>query len=225
MQYSKLLDCLHEYAESDFALFQKKLIFTKYTIMGVRTPILRKLAKTFQADWREILTFPNVYYEVVFLKLTMISQLPLEEFVEQLPGAVALMDNWALCDQCKAKCISKNRKSLLPTLEMLFQSREEYAQRYVLVTLLTYYMEEGYLPMIWGYIQQANNEYYYVHMAMAWLIAEVLVKFYEVGITWLQQEAIPSKTHNKAIQKAIESYRLTQTEKEHLRSLKIKMKI
>ena len=224
MTYLKLIETLREVAEEDFANFQRKLIFTKYEILGVRTPMLRTIAKRYQSEWKDILTFPNEYYEVVFLKLTMIAKLPFEQFVKHLPSCISLMDNWALCDQMKAPAIKKNRESFLPILEEIFQTGGEYGERYVLVTLLSYYIEDDYLPMLRTYMYRANTNLYYIHMAVAWLLAEILIKHYDFGLQTLQAKELDAKTHNKAIQKGIESYRITQLQKEQLRSLKIKEK-
>ena len=221
MTYLKFLDILYTYAETEFAAFQKRLIFTKYPIMGVRTPTLRKLAKEYAAHWEEVFAFPNEYYEVIFIKLTMISALPYEQFVQYVDECVALIDNWALCDSFKSKSISKHKEEFLPILEKIFQEGGEFEQRYPLVVLLCEYVEEKYLSIIEDFICRADVTLYYVHMAVAWLIAEVLVKEYDYGVSLLQKGTIAAKTHNKAIQKAIESYRLTQEQKEFLRSLKI----
>ena len=134
------------------------------------------------------------------------------------------MDNWALCDQMKAPAIKKNRESFLPILEEIFQSGGEYGERYVLVTLLSYYVEDDYLPMLRTYMYRANTNLYYIHMAVAWLLAEILIKHFDFGFQTLQAKELDAKTHNKAIQKGIESYRITQLQKEQLRSLKIKEK-
>lgn len=222
MTYSEFLDVLASHAEEEFATFQKRLIFTKYSILGVRTPTMRKLAKEYAKDFEEIIRFPDEYYEVVFIKLTMISALPYEGYLQYLEYGVSLMDNWALCDSFKAKCIARHKEELLPVLKELFERGGEYEQRYPLVVLLFAYVEEKYLPAIEQFIRRANTQYYYVHMAVAWLIAEVVVKQYSFGITLLQNPIVDGKTQNKAIQKAIESYRLPTQQKEFLRSLKIK---
>lgn len=224
MTYSEFLDILAPYAEDSFALFQKRLIITERRVMGVRTPTLRKIAKQYASHIDEVFSFPDEYYEIAFIKLTMASGLPYERFLEYLDRCIALMDNWALCDCFKANCIKRRKDDFLPVLQKLFQKGGEYEQRYPLVVLLSEYMEEKYLPFIENCLAQANTEYYYVHMATAWLIAEVLVKEYSFGVRLLQKKLVDAKTHNKAIQKAIESYRLSQEQKEYLRSLKIKKK-
>ena len=222
MTYSEFLNILHSYSEKEFAAFQKKLIFTNREILGVRTATMRKLAKKYLPILDDLLSFPDEYYETVFIKLTAVSLLPYEKFVEKLKYCVGLMDNWALCDCFKAKCIKEHKDAFLSVLDTLFQQGTEFFQRYVLVVLLAEYTENGYEYVLERYLFAANAEPYYVHMAIAWLTAEILVKNYDFGLRILGQNKLPAKTHNKAIQKAIESYRLTKQQKEYLRSLKIK---
>ena len=222
MTYSEFLNILHSYSEKEFAAFQKKLIFTNREILGVRTATMRKLAKKYLPILDDLLSFPDEYYETVFIKLTAVSLLPYEKFVKKLKYCVGLMDNWALCDCFKAKCIKEHKDAFLSVLDTLFQQGTEFFQRYVLVVLLAEYTENGYEDVLERYIFAANAEPYYVHMAIAWLTAEILVKNYDFGLRILEQNKLPAKTHNKAIQKAIESYRLTKQQKEYLRSLKIK---
>lgn len=224
MTYSEFIDKILPFAEKDFACFQRKLIFTDRKILGVRTPILRKLAKELVDSVEDLLSFPDEYYETIFITLTAVSLLPYEQFLLYVERCVALMDNWALCDGFKGKCIKKNKDAFLNVLEGLFNKGGEYFERYVLVVFLTEYVEEKYLPLIKSYMRRSNTQYYYVHMAVAWLTAEILVKENAEGINILKEGFLPQKTHNKAIQKAIESYRLTHEQKEYLRSLKIKTK-
>jgi len=222
MTYSEFIDELQANAEPSYAAFHARLTPTNYKIMGVRVPTMRKIAKKLQGDLETLFAFPNEYYEVVFIKLTIVSLLPYERFVEYVEPCVALMDNWAHCDSFKAKCIRKNKEKFLPVLEKIFQNGDEFSQRYVLVTLLSEYVEKKYLPLIEDYIRRADTVPYYVHMAVAWLLAEILIKEYDDGVKLLKKGVTSPKTHDKAIQKAIESYRLTNEQKEFLRSLKIK---
>lgn len=224
MTYSEFLNKITPYAEEGFADFQRRLIFTERKILGIRTPKLREIAKNLSVDIPTLLSFPNEYYEVVFIKLTAVSALPYDEFVRYLPHCVALMDNWALCDSFKGKYIKKHKVEFLPVLEELFASGGEFFMRYVLVVLLGEYVEEEYLPLLKEYLRRADLSFYYVRMAAAWLTAEILVKEYEAGVQLLKEEILTAETHNKAIQKAIESYRLTAEQKESLRSLKRKNK-
>ena len=224
MRYLELLDILNENKELVYADFQRRLIPTKSVILGVRTPTMRKIVKEVvkTTEIEEILAFPDEYFETTFVKLTTVSALPYERFVKYVERCVELMDNWASCDCFKAKCLKKHKDEFLPVLERIFAKGGEFEQRYVLVVLLGEYMEEKYLPIAEGYISRANAAPYYVHMALAWLTAEILVKHYDYGVKLLQKGILVPRTHNKAIQKAIESYRLNQEQKEYLRSLKIK---
>ena len=224
MTYSEFIEKITPFAEEEFAKFQRKLIFTDRKILGIRTPTMRRLAKEFFTCLDELFSFPNEYYETVFIKLTAISMLPYERFLAYLERSVVLMDNWALCDSFKAKCITKHKEEFLDVLKTLFQRGGEYFERYVFVVFLTEYVEKKYLPLITSYIKRANTQLYYVHMAVAWLVAEILIKEYDAGVALLKERILSAKTHNKAIQKATESYRLSIAQKEYLRSLKIKTK-
>lgn len=222
MEYSTFLNELKTYAEKDFAKFQRKLIPTQQTILGVRTPTMRKLAKKYQAEYKDIFSFPDDYFEVTFIKLAQIAVLPYTQFIQYVEACVDKIDNWAICDCFKAKCLFKQKTDFIPILEKLFVNKGEFYQRYVLVVLLSTYIEEGYLPLIESFLKRADKTKYYVYMAAAWLTAEVLVKHYDYGVQWLQTKILDVKTHNKAIQKARESYRLSKEQKGFLKSLKIK---
>ena len=213
MKYSEFLQYLQGYAEGDFAAFQRKLIPTKQQILGIRTPTLRRIAKQCQDKLPEIFAFPDDVYEITFLKLTMVSALAYDGFLTYLNDCVEKIDNWA-------KAIQKHRDEFLSVLEKLFQHGGEFYERYVLVSLLSWYVEDQYLNRIEQYLIRADTSLYYVHMAVAWLAAEILIKEYEKGVHILKRGILDTKTHNKAIQKAIESYRLNKEQKDFLRSLK-----
>ena len=223
MNYLELLNELKGAAEIDFAKFQEKLIPTQQKILGVRTPIMRNIAKKYQADFQEIFAFPDEYYEVTFIKLTQVSKLPYEQFIGLLEQCVQKIDNWATCDSFKAISICNRQEEFLHILNRLFKTQKEFYQRYVLVVFLTEYMQEKWLPTIKNYLQLADTSHFYVHMAAAWLTAEIIIKHYDYGVTLLKESVLDIKTHNKAIQKARESFRLTTKQKEFLNSLKIKI--
>ena len=130
MLYSDFLNNLKSYAETDFAEFQRRLIPTQREILGVRTPTLRRFAKEYQGDLNELFSYPDEYYETVFIKLTVVSRLPYAQFLVYLEKCVALIDNWALCDSFKCKAITKHRQEFLPILDKLFLDGREFYQRY-----------------------------------------------------------------------------------------------
>ena len=220
--YDELLQELKENAEPDYAAFHKRLLKNdNINVLGVRVPVLRKLAKKYKNQIDPLLCCDDGYYEVTFLKLQAVALLPYEEFIKYVDKCVPLIDNWATCDCFAPKCITAHREEFLPYIKSFIASGEEFSQRFALTTLLHFYVEEGYLPLIFDVVQnEVNLNFYYVHMAAAWLIAEVLVKYYGDGAEFLNRNSLDVKTHNKAIQKACESYRLTKEQKDFLKGLK-----
>ena len=158
MDYSQFLAMLNGYAEPSFADFQRKLISTNQQIIGVRTSTLRKISRTYQSKLNEVLAYPNEIYEVVFIKLTMISSLSFERFKKYLDYAVSIMDNWATCDSFKGKYIRQNKQAFLSTIDRIFRHGGEFYERYALVALLTNYVESEYLPLLRSYLVVANTD-------------------------------------------------------------------
>ncbi len=221
MTYADFLQELKRHAEPELASFHGRLIKQPpERLLGVRTPIMRKIAKTVSVE--EVLAFPDDYYEVTFIKLTAISYLPYEQLIEYLDRAIPLITNWALCDSFKPKCIAKNKADFLQYVDRYYKMGTEFSIRFALVTLLGFYVEKDYLSFIFERLRKTDCSAYYVHMAAAWLTAEILVKHYDDGVAFLRERALDQKTYNKSIQKAIESYRLTNEQKEFLKTLKIK---
>ncbi len=222
--YEQLLAELYENAEPEYAAFHKRLLKNdNINVLGVRVPVLRKIAKEFKDELPELLKLPDDYYEVTFVKLQAAALLPYGEFVKVVDGCVELIDNWASCDCFKAASIKKHREEFLPFVKKYLGVNREFYQRFALVTLLNFYVEDGYFDTIFESVLKADTRYYYVHMAAAWLIAEVIIKNYDAGTAFLKENKLDVKTHNKAIQKACESYRLTKEQKEYLKTLKRKI--
>lgn len=229
----ELLCELESLAEPQYAEFHKRLLKNdKINVLGVRVPVMRKIAKRYKNDIDPLLCLNDDCYEITFVKLQAVSLLPWDEFIKHVDKCVSLIDNWATCDCFAPKCISGHKDEFLPYIFSYAESGGEFTQRFALTTLLHFYVEEKYLQTIYDIVQEnVDLELYYVHMAAAWLIAEVLVKFYDDGVKFLKSNAesydsekgsefINIKTHNKAIQKACESYRLTNEQKDFLRGLK-----
>lgn len=219
--YEELISKLKSVSDSGYASFHSKLLNNpNINVIGVRTPVLRKLAKEYEGDIERLLNLPDEYYEVTFLKLIVASRLPFEEFTKVVGRCVEIIDNWACCDCFKAVCIKKHREEFLPFVKAYLGVNREFYQRYALVTLLHFYVDEEHINLITESVERANTRYYYVHMAAAWLIAEIIVKHYEKGVEYLKLKRLDKATHNKAVSKACESYRVTQEQKRELRALK-----
>ena len=218
--YEELLAELKAQAEPEYAAFHKRLLKNdKINVLGVRVPTLRKLAKRYKNAIDPLISLNDEYYEVTFIKLQAVALLPYEQFINYVDKCVPLIDNWATCDCFAPKCISGRKEEFLPYISK-YLNGGEFPQRFALTTLLHFYVEEQYLQIISQTVRKSDRNLYYVHMAAAWLIAEVLVKFYDNGVEYLKRGELDIKTHNKAIQKACESYRLTKEQKDFLRGLK-----
>lgn len=221
MPYRQFLEELESCADESYKAFHKKLLKNEnIRVLGVRVPALRKLAKKYHDRVDELMTYPDEYYEVTFVKLTAVSLLGFGEFIKYVDRCVPLIDNWATCDCFSPKCIKSHREQFLPYIERYAVVDGEFYQRFALTTLLHFYVEEEYLPIIFSLCESCDTGYYYVHMAVAWLVAETLVKQGESAEKFLLKNSLDKKTHNKAIQKACESFRLFDEKKNYLKGLK-----
>lgn len=221
MSYQEFLSELNNFADEKYRDFHCRLLKNdSIRVLGIRVPQLRKLAKKYASRLDELLTFPDEYYEVTFIKLTAVSYLPYEDFIRYVDRCVPLIDNWATCDCFTPKCIAKHQEDFLPYVRRYVQNEGEFYQRFALTTMLHYYVEERYLGEIFTITDKSNTQLYYVHMAAAWLIAETLIKNYERAKGYLLKNTLDKKTHNKAIQKACESYRLSIERKNELKGIK-----
>jgi 3-methyladenine DNA glycosylase AlkD len=219
MTYDELLAVLNENVDEKYRAFQKKLISTKAQILGVRVPILRKIAKQF-TNVESYINFSDEYYEVTFIKITAVSQLPFEKFITYLDKILPTLDNWCTVDSFSPKCIQKNRDKFLPYIREYIKSKNVFERRFALTTLLKYYVDEWYLEVIFSLLEECDTSDYYVSMAAAWLVAEVLAKYYDRGLGFLYEQSLDRATHNKAIQKARESLRLSNDRKNYIKGLK-----
>ncbi len=222
MNYSELKEIFYQNSTSsnDYKDFQERLAASKTPILGVRTPVLRRIAKELKGEYYAVRSFPDDCYEIRFIKLILGAQLPFEEFKSEVGYLVSIMDGWALTDCFKPNCVNENKREYLEIIEEYLNRDGEFEQRFALVSLLYFYVESEYLSVIFDAVLRSDNSKYYVHMASAWLIAEVLAKYYNEGYEFLKKGLLDKKTHNKALQKAKESFRLTKFEKEELKFLK-----
>ena len=207
--------------------FQIKLIPTvgQDSVIGVRTPELRKLAK--QAAKREdvksfLNDLPHRYFEENQLHAFIISELKdygtcMEETERFLP----YVDNWATCDQMSPKVFKKHRNELLERIEKWIRSGETYTVRFGTGMLMEHFLDGDYDPAYPEMAAGIRSEEYYVNMMTAWYFATALAKQYDTVLPFIEDKRLDAWTHNKAIQKALESYRIAPERKEYLRSLRI----
>ncbi len=233
--YNTLLEMLFENIDKKYGEFSASLGMDEQKRLGVRYPKLKEISKNLLKSVEkqdllldQLFAFSNEYFEVTILKLFCLSfsNLCYNEKSKYFDRAVAVLCGWATCDAF-ASSLKKSIKDLdlhLNFLEKCINRKEEFYQRFALVSLLSSYVTPKYFQVIKDYIAKADGTRYYVHMGIAWLLAEVVVKYFESGkemlVELVKKGDIDEKTFNKSIQKARESYRLTKEQKEQLLKLK-----
>lgn len=195
-------------------------------IIGVRTPELRAMAKELSRE-EEIRVFldelPHSYFEENQLHAFIISGMKdYSECLRQLERFLPYVDNWATCDQMSPKVFRKHRGELTGNIRKWIGSEKPYTVRFGIGMLMEHYLEEDFDPAYPETVAGIRSEEYYVRMMIAWYFATALAKQYEAFIPFIEQRRLDPWTHNKTIQKSIESYRITPEQKTYLRSLKIR---
>lgn len=208
--------------------FHSKLMPTveRDLVIGVRTPELRKFAKEFSktesaGEFLQIL--PHKYYEENNLHAFMIS--PLEDFdetVEKLNIFLPYVDNWATCDMMRPAVFKKHRPELLAEIKKWLKSDKPYTVRFAIEMLMVHFLDEDFKVEYPQKVAKIRSDEYYVKMMVAWYFATALAYRYEEILPFIESKNLDSWTHNKAIQKAVESYRITSEQKEYLKTLKMK---
>ncbi len=227
--YEETLAELSAMKDEKYRVFNERIVnVPSGTSIGVRTPMLRDYAKKFvkreDFSFDELFQWPNDFYEIRLLKCLCVGyvKVPFAEKEELIEKCLPVIDGWGVCDLfCSTlKEVKKHREEFLPNIERYIAMGTEFSQRFGYILLLGCYMEEEYLPAIFRLLREAKTQYYYTYMGAAWLLAEVLVKFYGEGVRYLKEGTLDGRTKNKAIQKARESFRLTDEQKNYLKSLK-----
>ncbi len=219
-------------AQKDIAYrdFQAKLIPTidKEIVIGVRTPALRKMAKQL-AKREEIGEFlgvlPHTYFDENQLHAFIIAQRKdFTQCMAELSMFLPYVDNWATCDQLSPKVFQKHRQELLPYIREWLASDHTYTVRFGIGMLMGHFLDEDFDRIYPDMVSQVRSEEYYINMMTAWYFATALAKQYEAVLPYIEEKKLADWTHNKAIQKAVESYRITPEQKKYLRGLKVSVK-
>ena len=207
--------------------FQAKLIpnLERDSMIGVRTPELRKMAKQFakRPDVGDFLKdLPHRYFDENQIHAFILSEIKdYDRCVEQVNLFLPYVDNWATCDQMSPKVFKKHRPELLTQIRQWIRSRHTYTVRFGIGMLLQHYLDEDFDPDYPALVGGIHSEEYYINMMIAWYFATALAKQYEAVIPWLEEKRLDPWVHNKTIQKAIESYRIDAERKAYLRTLKL----
>lgn len=220
-KYKEYINYLISIGEEEYKKFNSRIIFTKYEMLGIRLPKLRKIAKDIsKKDYKSFLKISgNTYYEEVMIYLLVVASLKsTSELMLYFDKALSLIDNWALCDSfCSSlKIVEKNRDYFLKIIDKLLKSKETYNIRVGFVLLLNFYVSEEYLDLIFNYLNNIKSTEYYINMAKAWLLCEVFIKYQDSGLKYLENNNLDSFTINKAISKIRDSYRVSKEIKDNI---------
>ena len=213
--------------DTEYRDFQGALIPTvaRASFIGVRTPALRALAKRYSKK-AEISVFlsdlPHRYFDENQLHAFIISEindfsLALREVERFLP----YVDNWATTDQMSPKVFKKHKKELLPAIDRWLLSDCIYTVRFAVGMLMAHFLDEDFDPVYLEKVAVVSSEEYYVKMMVAWYFATALAKQYDAALPYITEKRLAPWTHNKTIQKALESYRVPPERKAYLKEWKI----
>ena len=208
--------------------FHKRLIPTidEDTIIGVRIPALRALVKEFSAT-EEAAEFmkelPHPYYEENNVHAFLIEKIKgYDTCIRELDKFLPYVDNWATCDSMAPKVLKKNLPELMDKIKEWLASDQIYTVRYGIGLLMKFYLDEAFEEKYLQMVADVQSEEYYINMMIAWYFATALAKHYEKALSYLEEQKLDVWTHNKTIQKAVESHRITPEQKAYLKTLKRK---
>lgn len=227
---TKIQKILFEEQDIKYKAFQEKLIpsVNPKNIIGVRVPKLRSFAKNIFADPKEynlenfLETLPHKYLEENFIHSFVIEKIKdydecIEKFIKFLP----FIDNWAICDTCHPKVFTKNLEKIQLLADEWIKSSATYTVRYAIDIYMTYFLDDKFKTEFLERVASIRSEEYYVNMMVAWYFATALAKQWAVAIKIIENKKLSPWVHNKTIQKAKESFRVSIEHKEYLMKLKI----
>ena len=213
-------------ADEKYKKFHSSLCPGTNNIIGIRVPVLRNFAKEIaKGDWQQYLNnAKNDYYEEVMLQGMVIglAKMELQQRLEYIKKFVPKIDNWAICDTACAgfKFAKQYQRKIWGFIKPYLKSNKEFEIRFGVVMLIDFYITEEYIKDVLKILNEIEHDGYYVKMAVAWAISICYIKFPKETFELLQNNKLDSFTYNKALQKIIESYRVSKEEKEKIRAMK-----
>ncbi len=227
MENSYILERLFSLQDLTYKQFHCKLMPTVNpdNVIGVRIPELRKFARELngsEAARKFIADLPHQYYEENNLHGFLLEKIKdYDACVLALHQFLPYVDNWATCDSMSPKVFKKHLSELLEEIKVWLNSEHTYTVRFGIGMLMKFYLDEYFKPEYPGMVAAIKSEEYYINMMIAWYFATGLAKQYDAVLPYIQEQRLDVWTHNKTIQKAVESYRITPEQKEYLKTLKI----
>ncbi len=217
---------LFKVQDKDYALFHGKLVPTvpRASIIGVRVPELRKIAKRIQGSpeaYAFINTLPHTYFDENMLHALLISESrDYAACIREVDKFLPYVDNWSVCDIMSPKVFKKNKGALLIKIRQWSSSTQVYECRFGIKMLMSHFLDADFKKEYLNIPACVKSDAYYLKMMLAWFFATALAKQWRAAIIYLERKQFDKWVHNKTIQKACESYRITPAQKEYLRSLK-----
>lgn len=225
----KITNILFNNQDLEYKKFNSKLIpnIDSDKIIGVRVPVIRKIAKDIKdSEYIEVFLkkLPHKYQEENILHgiILSIKYNDIDILLDKLDMFLEYIDNWAVTDTISPKLFKKYPDRVYERIKIWVNSDKEYMVRFGVVTLLHFYLDDNYNIEVLDLVKNINSNYFYVNMAIAWFYSFALIKQYDDTIKYFEGKVLDKWIHNKSIQKACDSYRINNEQKEYLRSLKIK---
>lgn len=228
---TEIIRRLFEMRDAEYAKLQSKLVpgTDDNAVIGVRIPVLRKFAKELTDAEKErfIARLPHKYYDENILHGVIVSGIKDASLcLERLEDFLPYVDNWAVCDTIRPRCFAKKPEALTGRIPAWMASDRPYTVRFAMGMLMSYFLDGNFLPEYPEAVARTMEtspcrEEYYVRMMAAWYFATALAKQYDASLPYIEQRRLDAWTHNKTIQKAIESYRVTDEHKAYLRTLRV----
>ena len=225
---------LRQMANPKTAAFTAKIIpnVDPKTILGIKTPELRALAKELLASQKRaalapaaqkfLKSLPHKYFEENQLHGFVVSGIKdFDQCVAELERFLPYIDNWATCDQTSPVCFKKHKAELLPRVKKWIKSKHVYTARFAIVNLMRHFLDEDFVPEYLEMVAAVKSGEYYIKMVVAWFFAEALAKQWDAALPYIKAKRLEAWTHNKAIQKARESFRISDEKKELLAGMKV----
>ena len=193
----------------------------KSTVIGIRTPILRKYAKSLENYEGFLKDLPHKYFEENNLHAFLIErEKDFDECIKKLDAFLPFVDNWATCDSMAPKVLKKEPEKLMGHIKRWITSGHVYTVRYAINLLMRFYLDENFNVRYLKMVADIRSDAYYINMMRAWYFQVALVKQYKETVPFLEENVLDTWTHNKTIQKASESFRVSKEKKQYLKTLK-----
>lgn len=209
--------------EEEYKVFSSNLMPTveKDRVIGIRIPVLRKYAKSLENFEDFLGELPHYYFEENNLHAFLIErEKNFDRCIERINAFLPYIDNWATCDSMKPKVLKKEPEKLLKYIKKWIKSKDVYAVRYAINLLMSYYLDDNFDEDFLKIVANISSDEYYINMMRAWYFATALAKRYKETLPYIENNVLDIWTHNKTIQKSIESFRISKEQKQYLRTLK-----